>query len=155
MTAARRARRPVLAAIALALAACAPPAASPSAPRPQTSTSTASTTTSEPSPTPAPRQPSPASTRQPAPDRLERDHRLAQALPHSTPHYRIDFTVGADGRLHLQVTLLAELNRADDVAGYQAALRRYKTEALEFIRAQGDDPAGYTVGYLPPEAAAL
>lgn len=154
MTAAIRARRPLVVTIALALAACAPPGASPSATHPHTSTSTASTTTSPPSPTPASRQPA-VSTRQPAPDRLERDHRLAQALPHSTPHYRIDFTVGADGRLHVQVTLLAELNRADDVAGYQAALRRYKAEALEFIRAQGDDSASYTVTYLPPEAAAL
>ena len=90
-----------------------------------------------------------------ATDRLEREHRLAQALPHSTPHYRIDFSVGAGGRLLLVVTLLAVLNDPGDVAGYLAQLRRYKAEALAFIAAQGDDPRTYTVTYLPPEAAAL
>ena len=90
-----------------------------------------------------------------ATDRLEHRHRLAQSLPHATPHYRIDFTVGADGRLRLVVTLLAVLNDPRDLAGYQAELRRYKAEALEFIAAHGDDPSSYTVVFLPPEAAAL
>ncbi|HVL07034.1 MAG TPA: hypothetical protein VM388_13675 [Acidimicrobiales bacterium] len=84
-------------------------------------------------------------------DRLERQHRLAQALPHDTPHYRIDFTVAADGRLALRVTLLAVLNQARDLPAYQAELARYRAEALAFIAAQGDDPATYTVTFLPPD----
>ena len=87
----------------------------------------------------------------PATDRLEREHRLVQALPHSTPHYRIDFSVGADGRLRVVVTLLAVLNDPRHMAAYQAELRRYKAEALGFIAAQGDDPATYTVTFLPPD----
>jgi hypothetical protein len=80
---------------------------------------------------------------------------LAQALPRSTPHYSIDFSVGADGRLALRVTLLAVVNSSRDLAAYEARLRQYKAEATEFIRAQGDDPSTYTIAYLPPEAAAL
>lgn len=84
-----------------------------------------------------------------ATDRLERGHRLALALPHATAHYRIDFAVAADGRLALRVTLLAVLNDASDLGAYQADLRRYRAEALAFIEAQGDDPATYTVTFLP------
>lgn len=82
-------------------------------------------------------------------DRLERTHHLAGALPQATAHYRIDFTVAADGRLALRVTLLAVLNQARDLAIYQAELRRYRAEALAFIEAQGDDPATYTVTFVP------
>jgi hypothetical protein len=86
-----------------------------------------------------------------ATDRLERRHRLAQALPHSTAHYRIDFTVAADGRLAVVVTLLAVLNGPRDLARYEAELARYKAEAMAFIAAQGDDPTTYTVTFLPPD----
>jgi hypothetical protein len=86
-----------------------------------------------------------------ATDRLERRHRLAQALPHATAHYRIDFTVASDGRLAVVVTLLAVLNDPRDLARYEAELARYKAEALAFIAAQGDDPTTYTVTFLPPD----
>ena len=161
MTVAHRGR-PALLVMAMALAACVPPALrSDTSPRPTTTTGTPtwSTTTTR-----APATP-PTSITMPtagvgsrglaATDRLEQQHQLAQALPHSTPHYRIDFTVDGDGRLRLVVTLLAELNSSQDLAGYQAQLRRYKAEALEFIRGRADDPASYSVAYLPPEAAAL
>ncbi len=86
-----------------------------------------------------------------ATDRLERRHRLAQALPHATAHYRIDFTVAADGRLAVVVTLLAVLNGPRDLARYEAELARYKAEALAFIAAHGDDPSTFTVTFLPPD----
>lgn len=88
-------------------------------------------------------------------DRLEAQDSLARVLPHATAHYAIDYSVGADGRLDVVVTLLAVLNDGGDLAGYQAQLRRYKAEAAAFIRAHADDPARYRVAYLPPEAAAL
>ena len=127
------------------------PPVSPGPPHPRPPSTTTSRPPIDHGATPAGRGPD----RPAGPDRLERDHRLAQALPHATAHYRIDFTVGADGRLRLTVTLLVVLNSRGDLAGYQADLRRYKAEALEFIGAQGDDPASYTLRYLPPEAAAL
>ena len=160
MTVAHRGR-PALLVMAMALAGCAPPATSSEAPSgpttssgpptwPTTRTRATTPTTVTTTPTAGPGSRGLAGT-----DRLEQQHRLAQALPHSTPHYRIDFAVGADGRLRLVVTLLAELNSSQDLAGYQAQLRRYKAEALEFIRGRADDPASYSVAYLPPEAAAL
>jgi hypothetical protein len=85
-------------------------------------------------------------------DRLERSHRLAQVLPVATAHYRIDFTVGADGRLAVTVTLLAVLNAPRDLAAYQADLHRYRAEALAFIAAQGDDSSTYTVTLVPDPA---
>jgi len=87
-------------------------------------------------------------------DRLEREQPLARALPHQTPHYAIDYRV-MDGRLELSVQLFAVLNDADQLAQYEEELRRYKTEALDFIRAQGEDPAAYRIAYRPPEAARL
>lgn len=86
-----------------------------------------------------------------ATDRLERRHRLAQALPHATADYRIDFTVAPDRRLTVVVTLLAALNGPRDLARYEAELAQYKAEALAFIAAQGDDPTTYTVTFLPPD----
>lgn len=86
-------------------------------------------------------------------DRLERRSRLVQVLPRSTPHYRIDFSVGADGRPAVQVVVLAVLNDARDLAGYRDELRRRAAEARVFIESHGDDPASYTVSYVPPEAA--
>ncbi|MGH9153844.1 MAG: hypothetical protein ACRD03_15910 [Acidimicrobiales bacterium] len=162
---ARFQRRAVaLAGLALVVAGCTPTGPTPSAPSPASTTTTIplSSTTST---TRAPGLTTTSSTSVattgggsrglPATDRLERDHRLAQALPHWTPHYSIDFSVGTDGRLALRVTLLVVLNNPRDMATYQAQLRQYKAEALEFIRAQGDDPATYTVAFLPPEAGAL
>ncbi|HVL27648.1 MAG TPA: hypothetical protein VM390_05845 [Acidimicrobiales bacterium] len=87
-------------------------------------------------------------------DRLEREQPLAGALPHQTPHYAIDYRV-VDGRLELSIRLFAVLNDADQLAQYEGQLRRYKAEALDFIRAQGQDPAAYRILYRPPEAAAL
>ena len=108
------------------------------------------------------RVPAPSSTPTTAPfvqgrqltDRLEREQPLARALPHQTPHYAIDYRV-VDGRLELSIRLFAVLNDADQLAQYEGELRRYKAEALDFIRAQGEDPAAYRILYRPPEAAAL
>lgn len=87
-------------------------------------------------------------------DRLEREQPLAGALPHHTSHYAIDYRV-VDGRLELSVQLFAVLNGADQLAEYEGQLRRYKAEALDFIRARGEDPDAYWIAYRPPEAALL
>ncbi|MFP5319468.1 MAG: hypothetical protein ACLGI2_14400 [Acidimicrobiia bacterium] len=88
-------------------------------------------------------------------DRLEREQPLARVLPHQTTHYAIDYRVAADGSLELTVRLFAVLNDVDQLAQYEEQLRRYKAEALEFIRAQGEDPGRYRITYGPPDAAAL
>ena len=88
-------------------------------------------------------------------DRLEREQPLARALPHQTSHFGIDYRVAADGSLELTVRLFAVLNDADQLAQYEEQLRRYKAEALDFIRAQGEDPARYRIVYQPPDAARL
>lgn len=158
MTVALRRSAAAVAALALAFAACAPPASRRPSPEPTTTTATPQPTwLTTPKPTPTPStvitvdSTGPGSRGLAATDRLERRHRLAQALPHSTPHYRIDFTVDADERLRLVVTLLPVLNDTRDLAAYRAELRRYKAEALAFIAAQGDDPSTYTVAFLPPD----
>ena len=135
----RRILGPTLVAAALTACTHAPPPTPPSAPEPSASRPTVTTAL-------------PVGGRGlDATDRLERQHRLAQVLPHASAHYRIDFTVVADGRLALRVTLLAVLNQARDLPAYQAELARYRAEALAFIAAQGDDPATYTVTFLPPD----
>lgn len=88
-------------------------------------------------------------------DLLERVQPLTQRLPHDSPHFNIDYRVGADWGLSLQITLRAVLNRADQVEGYRDQLRAYKAEALEWLRSVGADPAALRIEYLPPEAAAL
>lgn len=160
---ARRRRRGIVALAAVLLGACAgpPPEPSTTAANPTTTSRPPSSRPGAPTVPPGPANSAVPATTDPgsrgllATDRLEDQHRLAQALPHSTPHYRIEFSVGSDGRLQLRVTLLAVLNSRRDLAAYQAQLRQYKAEALEFIQAQGDDPATYTVTWLPPEAAGL
>jgi hypothetical protein len=138
----------------LALGACSVAADRPTATS-RTTPSTAATSAPAPAPAPSTTTPPPSGGRGAAglaaTDRLERRHRLAQALPHSTAHYRIDFTVVADGRLAVVVTLLAVLNGPRDLARYAAELAQYKAEALAFIAAQGDDPTTYTVTFLPPD----
>lgn len=139
------------AAALLALGACSMPAdqATPTSRPPAPSTAVSATpTTSSTTPAAIPAQGGAAGLA--ATDRLERQHRLAQVLPHATAHYRIDFTVAADGRLAVRVTLLAVLNGPRDLARYEAEVAHYKAEALAFIVAQGDDPATYTVTFLPP-----
>ena len=147
------AAKAVLAAIAalLVLGACSMPADRPTpTSRPPTPSSAASAapTTSPTTRAATPGQRGAAGLA--ATDRLERRHRLAQALPHATANYRIDFTVAADGRLAVVVTLLAVLNGPRDLARYEAELTRYRAEALAFIASQGDDPATYTVTFIPP-----
>lgn len=88
-------------------------------------------------------------------DRLERDQPLTQHLPHDEPHFNIDYKVGTDGKLTLQMTLRAVLNRADQLDQYRAQLRAYKAEALDWLRSLGADPGAYRIDYLPPEAARL
>ena len=126
---------------ALAMSACSPavPTSSPTSTRPTPTSRLPATSTTA----------SLGTSGLPETDRLQRQHRLAQALPHATAHYRIDFAVAPDGRLALRVTLLAVLNHPRDLAAYQAELRRYRAEALAFIEAQGDDPATYTVTFFP------
>jgi hypothetical protein len=156
MTAARRVARRAgpfvatpLAAAALALTACAAPVPHPATPAPAPSTP-ASTSTAPGSPAALTAAP-PAQGGLAETDRLQREHRLAAVLPHETAHYRIDDTVGADGRLQLRVTLLAVLNGPAELASYQAQLRQYRAEALDFIQAQGDDPSTYAVTWLPAD----
>ena len=88
-------------------------------------------------------------------DRLERDQPLAEALPHQTAHYAIDYRVAADGSLDLTVQLFAVLNDADRLPQYEEQLRAYKAEALAFIRDRGGDPARHRITFRPPEAARL
>jgi hypothetical protein len=135
---------------ALALSACSPavPTSSPTSTRPMPTSRMEATEMTSAVGTAASGTAGLAAT-----DRLERRHRLAEALPHATAHYRIDFAVAADGRLAVRVTLLAVLNQPRDLAAYQAELRRYRAEALAFIEAQGDDPATYTVTVLPDPTA--
>ena len=91
MTVAVRARLVVLV-IALALAGCAPPAPSSQArSRPTTTEAPAWSTSTTRPPTARPTT-GPGSRGLAATDRLQHQHRLAQVLPHSSPHYRIDFT---------------------------------------------------------------
>lgn len=88
-------------------------------------------------------------------DRLERMQPLTQHLPHDAAHFAIDYRVGTDGSLSLQVTLRAVLNRPDQLDQYREQLRAYKVEALDWLRSLGADPAAYRIDYLPPEAASL
>ena len=88
-------------------------------------------------------------------DRLERDQPLSQWLPHDTPRYKIDYHVAADGTLDLTITLYAILNSERQLPQYEAQLRQYKAEALDFIRSHGGDPAALRTEFRPPEAARL
>ena len=89
-------------------------------------------------------------------DALERSQPLLHVLPHETSHYTIDYRVLPDGNhLALTITLKAILNRADQLAAYQAELKSYKAEALAFLRSQNQDPAAYQITHGPAEAANL
>lgn len=142
-----RARRLAVALALMAPAACSPTPAPRQAPERSTTAPAASTTTRATNPA------SPADVGLAATDRLEHHHHLAQVLPHATAAYRIDFTVAADGRLALRVTLLAVLNGPADLGTYRDRLRAGQAEALAFIRSAGDDPATYTVTFVPDPTA--
>ncbi len=90
-----------------------------------------------------------------ATDRLEQLQPLVHVLPHDTAHYRIDYRVVGGNRLVLTIELLAVLNNANQLATYQAQLRQFKGEALDFLRSQAQVPAAYRIEYQPPEAAGL
>lgn len=88
-------------------------------------------------------------------DRLEQTQPITQHLPHDAPHFRVDYRVGANDALSLQVTLRAILNRPDQLEAYRGDLRAYKAEALDWLRSQGAEPKAYRIEWLPPEAAGL
>lgn len=88
-------------------------------------------------------------------DLLERQQPFVQVLPHETTHYRVDYHPNADRTFSLEITLYAILNNADQLPAYTATLKQYKTEALDWIRSQGQDPAAFKTTYKPPMAATL
>lgn len=88
-------------------------------------------------------------------DALERRWALAGVLPHAGADYRIDYVLDADGSPAVEVTLLVELNGADDLASYRARLAAAKAAALTFLAAGGAEAGTSTLRWLPPEAAGL
>lgn len=127
----------------------------PTSARPRPSQASAMTVPAHGSPTTVNAPPTTISTALADTDRLEREQPLVHALPHSSTHYRIDYRVGQDDHLLLTVTLLAVLNHDYQLATYRAQLGQYKAEALDYLRAQGQDPAAYAITYEPAEAAGL
>ncbi len=83
-------------------------------------------------------------------DALENQQPIVQYLPHETIDYKIDYTVNTDNSLTLNVTLYAILNRPDQESSYQAQLKQFKSEALNYIKSIGFDPAKYKITYTPP-----
>lgn len=89
-------------------------------------------------------------------DLLERQQPFVQVLPHQTTHYKVDYkTSPTGGTISLEITLYAILNNASQLPAYQASLKQYKQEALDWIRSQQQDPAAFSITYKPPAAAGL
>ena len=86
-------------------------------------------------------------------DLLERTQPFVQVLPHETSHYKVDYRAFPDRSITLQITLYAILNNERQLPAYEATLRQYKQEALDWIRSQNQDPASFSITYNPPEAA--
>ena len=88
-------------------------------------------------------------------DELEQTQPLVRHLPYDHAHFAVDYHVDEAGGLTLEVELRAILNRPEQLPAYEANLRAYKAEALEWLRSVGADPTAYPIEWRPPEVAAL
>jgi hypothetical protein len=88
-------------------------------------------------------------------DELEQTQPLVRHLPHDSVHFNVDYLVVGEAELVLEVELRVILNRPEQLATYEADLRAYKAEALEWLRSVGADPAAYAIEWRPAEAATL
>jgi hypothetical protein len=98
-------------------------------------------------------------------DSLQRQYPLLAHIPHETLNYKIDYRfqaleedregIESEQVLVIRIELYAVLNRPDQRESYRADLKKYKEEALEYIRSKGEDPAKYRIEYSPSEAATL
>lgn len=72
-----------------------------------------------------------------------REHKLpaqlVKALPHATAHYTITYTINPNQTLNIFITPLAILNRPDQLPQYEADLRQYKKEAIQYLIDNGGD----------------
>ena len=79
---------------------------------------------------------------------------LVRSLPKTTTGWRIDYRIDAE-QLVLVVTLRPVLNHGHQLERYRTDLRRYKAEALDWLRSVGANPAESVIEWRPQEAAAL
>jgi uncharacterized membrane protein len=75
--------------------------------------------------------------------------KLVDALPYSTEHFNITYTVNSDKSLNVFVELIAILNRPEQRPQYEADLKAYRQEALDYITQHGGDPAKLNILYSP------
>ncbi|GEM_PF-3342535 len=90
-------------------------------------------------------------------DSLEKTNPFAASLPYENTHFKIDYvpvTTETGKDFTYIITLYAIINGPADRPRYEAQLKQYKQEALDYIRSQQADPATLTITYMPTEAAA-
>lgn len=89
-------------------------------------------------------------------DVVERTNPFLAQLPYSTTDFKIDYQlISTDSRdttptnVTYTITLYAVLNQPDQIDTYNAELKTYKQEALNWIRSQGTDPNALKIQYSP------
>jgi hypothetical protein len=89
-------------------------------------------------------------------DTQEVAYPVIQALPYETPRWRIDYRIDTGQHLHLVITLMTLVNRADQVSERRAQLVEAKAEALAWLMERGGvKPSTYPITWFPSDAVAL
>lgn len=80
---------------------------------------------------------------------LAKKYPIINKLPVYNSQYKIDYSIGSDGKLSFSVTLFGILNRPSQYNQYLSQLQQYKAEALKFLVDNHIDPSKYKITYTP------
>jgi hypothetical protein len=87
-------------------------------------------------------------------DTLETAVPIVAHLPHETPDWSITYQRTGTDTIALTITVHVILNNARDLATYPARSSAARAAALDYLRANGADPATLVITWVPPGAGA-
>lgn len=76
-------------------------------------------------------------------------------LPVWNEEYKIEYQKDDSGQITYQITLYPIINRPDQYESYLAQLKKFKQDALSWLKTRGITPPAAAIQYLPTAAASL
>jgi hypothetical protein len=80
---------------------------------------------------------------------LLKKYPILSKLPHETLDYKIDYSLGSNQNLSLNITTYGIINGPADYTQYVQQTKAYRQEALDFLKQNGISPDTYPLSYTP------